>query len=85
MSPLRYREIKLSLWQVNQHTSDLWSFLLTHNLLHVLVDHIADNLLLLASVSSLELLRDKHLLNLLVILLGIVEVNKLWCSRGGNR
>lgn len=64
MSPLRNREVEFCFWQIDEHTSDLRSLLLTHNFLDVLVDDVTDDLFLFSSISVLELGRDEHLLDL---------------------
>lgn len=84
VSPLGDREVEFCLWQVDEHTSDLWSFLLANDLLDVLVDGVANQFLLLSSVSVLEVRRGEHLLDLVEVMLGILEVNKLWSSGGGH-
>ena len=85
MSPLRNREVEFCFWQVDEHSSDLRSFLLTHDFLHVLVDDVTDDLFLLSSISALEFVGNEHLLDLRVVYLGILQVHELWSARGSKR
>lgn len=56
MAPLTDAEIQLCLGEVNQHSSNLRGLGFTHDLFDVLVDGVADDLLLRLSVGGLELL-----------------------------
>ena len=80
VDPLRDGEIELSLWKVDQHSRDLWSLDITHKLLDVLVDKVANHLLLVLLLGFFELWGHEHVLDLLEVLLGIDLIHELRSS-----
>ena len=77
--PLDDGVVELDLRKVNEHASDLWSPLLTDQLLDVLVDGVANDLFLLGSVSSLLVLgTGKHVSDLQEVLVSVAGLDQLW-------
>lgn len=75
--PLRDGVVQLCLRKIDEHSCDLWGFLVTHELLYVLVDGVADDLLLLFLLGIFEVLGDEHGLDLLEVGLGVHLVDVL--------
>ena len=76
--PLDDRIIQLNLWQVNQHSCDLWSFVFTHKLLNMLVNCVSDDLFFLSSVSCFfKLFGSEHVPNFNEIVLSVFLVSIL--------
>ena len=79
--PLGDRVIQLCLRKINEHSGDLGRLLVSHKFLDMLVDGVADNLLLLFFLGIFEVLGDEHGLDLLKIGLGVHLIDIL---RGGR-
>lgn len=76
--PLDDGVVELNLWQIDEHTSDLGSLVLSNKLFDVLVDDVADDSLLLISILGiLVLLRSKHVANFKEVVLGILLLDVL--------
>jgi len=76
--PLNDRIIQLNLRQVNQHSSDLWSFAFTHKLFNMLVNCVSNDLFFLSSVRSIfELFGGEHVSDFNEVVLSIFLVNVL--------
>ena len=80
VDPLRDGEVELCLRKVDQHSCDLWSLDISHKLLDVLVDEVADHLLLVLLLGVFELWGHEHVLDLLEVLLRIEVVHELGSS-----
>ena len=75
--------VELDFRQVDEHSSDLGSSLLANQLLDVLVDGVADDLLLLLPVGSfLVLSTGEHVSDFEEVLVSVALVNQLGSSRG---
>ena len=88
VDPLRDGEVELRLWKVDQHACDLWSLDIAHKLLDVLVDEVADHLLLVLLLGSFELRGHEHVLDFIKVRLRVDVVHELRSSgrhRGGAR
>lgn len=66
--PLGDGEVEFGLWEVDEHAGNLGSLDFAHDLLDVLVDGVANELLLGMGVTALELVRHEHALDFLVVL-----------------
>lgn len=86
-SPLDDGVVQFDLWQVNEHSCDLRSLLLTNQLLNVLVDGVANDVLLGLAIRSLLVLgRGKHVSDLGVVGSSVLCVHelRLWLIDGGD-
>lgn len=85
--PLDNGIVELHLRQIDEHTSDLRRLLFTNKFLNVLVDGIANDVLLRLAVWSLfVLLRCEHITDLCVVcsrVLGVDELSLWLVDRGG--
>ena len=77
VDPLGDGEVELRLREVDEHAGDLGSFAISDQLLDVLVDGVTDLLLLALLLGVLELRRDEHHLDLILVALGVHDVNHL--------
>lgn len=76
--PLNDRIIQLNLRQINQHTSNLWSFLLTNKLFNMLINSVSNNIFFLSSVSCLLVfLWSEHISDFQEIVLSIFLISIL--------
>lgn len=67
VDPLRDGVVQLSLWQIDEHSCDLGSFLITNKFFNVLVDRVANEVLLLIFLRGFKLLRNEQLLDLIEV------------------
>ena len=77
--------VQLDFWQVNQHAGDLGSSMVANDLFHMLVDGVADDLLLELTVAALELGRHEHVLDFAMVLTSVILVSVLRSLGGVDR